>query len=123
MALGSPQEPFCLALKARHLLVEPSLYRLAGLELDVRPAVDGYHFAGPRIAPSTGFPLPSLEGAEAAQLDPVAFGQSYGDAVEDRLHQRLDLVLVEVWVLRRDAGDELGSEHAGEEPNPSIEAE
>src|SRR5256885_722767 len=51
------------------------------------------------------------EGAEAAQLHPVAPGQRIRDGVEDRVDQDLDVALVEMRVLLGDLEDELRLDH------------
>ena len=45
---------------------------------------------------------------------------SAGHPVEDGSHHTLNVLGVEVWVLRRDAGDELGSDHAAPMPRRST---
>ena len=46
------------------------------------------------------------EGAEAAQLHPLAASERGGDLVEDRCHDRFDVSAEKMWIGRRQLGEE-----------------
>src|SRR5262245_43645913 len=60
--------------------------------------VDGA--AGLGVAAFAGIAMTDTEAAEAPQLDLVPFGESVGDVVEDRVDDRLRLLLRQVRYLR-----------------------
>src|SRR4051794_7019497 len=69
---------------------------LAGLEKRHMLFGDLDAVAGARIAAHPGIAALDREGAETAQLDPVAAGQGGGDLVKDRGDDDLDVTLIEV---------------------------
>jgi hypothetical protein len=71
---------------------------LAGLEEGHELVLDKHRIAGARIAPLPRRPVLDREGAEAAQLDPVATGQRSRDLIENDVDDALDVALEEVWV-------------------------
>src|SRR5208282_723283 len=83
-------------------LVQPLAHFLAGLEERHRFLLDRDVRAGARIAPGAGRPVLDREGAEAAQLDAVALRHGIGDFAEDRVHDVLDVTLVEMGILGGD---------------------
>ena len=85
----------------RSATVEPLAHFLAGLEERHRFLVDRHVRAGARIAPGAGRPVLDREGAEAAQLDPVAARHRGDDLIEDGVDDVLDVALIEMRVLRR----------------------
>ena len=86
----------------RRRRVEAHAHLLAGLEHRDHLLVDRDGLAGARVAAGARVPLLDREGAEAAQLDPVAAGQRVGDGVEDRVDDVLDVPLVQMRVLLGD---------------------
>jgi len=79
-------------------LVQPVAQLLAGLEKRDVLLGDLDAVAGARVATDAGIAALDREGAEAAQLDPVATRQSRGDLVEDRGDDDLDVALIKVRV-------------------------
>ena len=74
--------------------------------------------AGARIAAGARRAMLDRKGAETAQLDPVAARQRGGDLIEDRVHDLLDVPLIEVRVLLGDALNEFGFDHRDRSPVP-----
>src|SRR5262245_27327472 len=66
--------------------------------------------AGLGVAALAGIAMTDAEAAEAPQLDLVPLGESVGDVVEDRVDDRLRLLLRQVRYLR-DLVDQLGFRH------------
>ena len=56
------------------------------------------------------------ERAETAQLDPVAARQSRDDLIQDRVHDILDIPLIEVRVVLGDALNKFGFDHRDWDP-------
>src|SRR5215213_5596103 len=67
--------------------------------------------AGARVAPGAGRPILDREGAEAAQLDPVAARHRGDDLVEDRVDDVLDVALIEMRIGRRNMLYQFGLDH------------
>src|ERR1700689_5544586 len=67
--------------------------------------------AGARIAPRPGRPLLHREGAEAAQLDPIAARHGGDDLAEDGVDDVLDVTLIEMRILGGNALNEFGLDH------------
>ena len=63
------------------------------------------------VAADAGVALLDGEGAEAAQLHPVAIGERADHLLEDGVHDPLDVALVEVRIVVGDLLDQLGSDH------------
>ena len=58
------------------------------------------------IAAGTGWPVLDRKGTKAAQLDAIALGHRTGDLTEDRVDDVLNVALIQMWVLGRNALDE-----------------
>src|SRR5262245_22208857 len=86
---------------------------LAGLE--VRDMLLGHlhAFAGLGIAPRPRRPVVQAEAAEAADLDPLALGQTVGHGVQDHLHREFGVLGYQLRELRRQAVDQLRLGHHG----------
>src|SRR5579883_472399 len=67
--------------------------------------------SGARVAPRAGRTVLDREGAEAAQLDPVAARHRGDDLAQDGVDDVLDIALIEVRILRRDTLHQLGFDH------------
>src|SRR5262249_16095619 len=67
--------------------------------------------AGPRVAAGPRRAVLDGEGAEAAQLDPIAARHGRDDLTENGVDDVFHVALVEMRVLRRDALHELGLDH------------
>jgi hypothetical protein len=93
--------------------VEAFAHFLAGLEERHAFAVDRHMLARSRIAAGPGGAILDGESAESAQLHPVAAGERGDDLAEDRVHDVLDVALVEMRVLRGYALNKLRLDHLG----------
>src|SRR5882757_9165979 len=91
--------------------VEPLAHFLAGLEERHGFLVDRDVGAGARVAPGPRRAVLDGEGAEAAQLDAVTARHRGDDLAENGVDDVLDVALVKMRVLRRDALHELGFDH------------
>src|SRR6478672_7523428 len=91
--------------------VQPFTHFLARLEERDALLIDRHMRAGARIAAGTGGTMFHRKGAEAAQFDPVAACQRGDDLVEDRVHNVLDVPLIEMRVVLGDTLDEFGFDH------------
>src|SRR5215468_4315428 len=67
--------------------------------------------AGTRIAARTSWPVLDPEATETAQLNAVAARHRGSELAEDDIHDLLNVSLMEMRVLRRDALHELGFNH------------
>src|SRR5215471_9812900 len=67
--------------------------------------------AGARIAAGAGRSVLDREGAETAQLDPVAARERVDDLAEDRVDDVLDIALIKMRILRGDALNQFGLDH------------
>ena len=72
--------------------------------------------AGTRIAAGAGGTMFHRKRAEAAQLDPVATRQRGDDLIEDRVHNVLDIPLVEMRVVLGDTLNKFGFDHRDWDP-------
>src|SRR5262249_14969109 len=72
--------------------------------------------AGARIASQPGIALLHREGAEAAQLDPVAAGERRRNLVEDGGNDAFDVALVKVRIELPDLENQLGFGHGAHPP-------
>jgi hypothetical protein len=72
--------------------------------------------AGARIAAGTGRAMLHRERAETAQLDTVAARQRCHDLIEDRVHDILDIPLIEVRVVLGDTLNKFGFDHRDWDP-------
>jgi hypothetical protein len=84
-----------------------------------RLRVDRHCFAGPRVAADPSLPLLDGEGAEAAQLHPVATRQGGGDLIEDRRHDPFNVCLAKVRVAGGEFRDQVRSGHASSAVRPN----
>jgi putative oxidoreductase len=69
-------------------------------------------FAGTRIAPSTSAALFDREGPEATKLDSTTLCKSITDGIKDRVHDLLDVTLIQMRVLLSEFLDQFGFNHA-----------
>src|SRR4051794_13143900 len=104
------------SLRRRLVAVEPLAHLLAGLEERHALLVDRDMRAGARVAAGACRSALYRKGAKAAQLHPIALRQRADDFVEDRVDDVLDVALVEVRVLRRDALYQFGLDHRSAAP-------
>ena len=72
--------------------------------------------AGARIAAGAGRTMLHRKCAETAQLDPVAARQRRDDLIEDRVHNVLDIPLIEMRVVLGDALNQFGFDHRDWDP-------
>jgi hypothetical protein len=77
------------------------LHFLAGLEMGDVLLRHGNHFACARIAAPAGIASLHHKGAEAAKLNPVASCQGISNGSEDRIHDMLDVTLVQMGSAQR----------------------
>src|SRR5712671_366180 len=98
--------------------IEPFAHFLAGLEERHALLIDRHMGAGARIAPRARRTMLDRESAKAAQLDAVAARQRSDDLIENRVHDVLDIPLIEVRVVLGDALNKLGFDHREWGPGP-----
>src|SRR6202008_4557917 len=96
--------------------VEALAHFLAGLEERHALLVDRHMLAGTRIAAGTGRAMLHRESAKTAQLDAVATRQRRDDFIENRIHNVLDVPLVEVRVVLGDTLNKFGFDHRKWDP-------
>ena len=96
--------------------VQPFAHFLAGLEERNALLIDRDMRAGARIAAGAGGTMLDRECAETAQLDPVAARQGSHDLIEDRVHNILDIPLIEMRVVLGDALNKFGFDHRDWDP-------
>ena len=72
--------------------------------------------AGARIAAGARRAMFHRESAETAQFDPIAARQRSHDLIENRVHDVLDIPLVEVRVVLGNTLNEFGFDHKGSDP-------
>jgi hypothetical protein len=82
--------------------IEPLAHFLTRLEERDTLLIDRHVSAGSGIAPGTSRAMLHREGTETAQLDPVAARERSNDFIEDRVHDILNIPLVEVRVVLGD---------------------
>ena len=106
-----------VAERADSLSLRPAVqalaHVLAGLEEGHVFLRDDHLLAGARIAAGARRPVLHREGAEAAQLHPVAARQRRHDLLQDGVHDVLHIALEKVRIARGNALDELRFDHAG----------
>src|SRR5438477_2186709 len=100
------------------LAVQAFAHFLAGLEERHALLVDRHMGTGAWIAPRTGRTVLDRERAKTAQLDAVAAGQRSDDLIENRVHDILDIPLIEVRVVLGNALNEFGFDHRECYPGP-----
>src|SRR6056297_2094976 len=93
------------------LAVQPIAQELARLEERHMLLVHLDSLAGAGIAANPRLPLLDREGAETAQLHPVAAGHGGDHLLEDGVHDALHIALVQVRIFLRNDLDEFGSDH------------
>ena len=62
--------------------------------------------SGARVAAGAGWPVLDRKGTKAAQFDAVALRHRAGDLTEDRVDDILNVALIKVRILGRNALDE-----------------
>src|SRR2546430_7068887 len=72
--------------------------------------------AGARIAAGAGGTMLHRKRTECTQLDPVATRQRGDDLIENRVHNVLDIPLVEMRVVLGDALNKFGFDHRDWDP-------
>ena len=98
--------------RGRLAAIDPLAQFLAGLEERHRLLVHRHRLAGARVAPGPGVAPLHREGAEAAQLHPLAARQRAGDLIEDRRHDQLDIGAPQMRVAGGKFRDEFRFGHA-----------
>src|SRR5690606_64727 len=93
--------------------VQPLAQLLAALEKGHGLGRDLDRFAGAGVAPRPRRSAAHRKGAEAAKLDPSAFGQGVSHAAEDHIYDPLHLGMGEVQVLSRQLLDQFRLDHSG----------
>src|SRR4051812_5031813 len=91
--------------------VQPLAHFFARLEERNALLVDGNMRAGARIAPRTCRAMLDGEGTEAAQLDAITARESRYDLFENRIHNVLDIPLVQMRVVLGDTLNKFGFDH------------
>ena len=91
--------------------IQPFAHFLAGLEERNALLVDGHMGAGARIAPCARRAMFDREGTEAAQLDAITARESCYDLFENRIHNVLDIPLVQMRVVLGDTLNKFGFDH------------
>src|SRR6185312_1147606 len=91
--------------------VQPLAHFLARLEERNAFLIDRHMGTGARVAAGPRGTMFHGERAETAQLDPVAARQRSHDLIEDRIHDILDIPLIEVRVVLGNALNEFRFDH------------
>jgi hypothetical protein len=91
--------------------IQPLTHFLAGLEERNALLIDGDMGAGARIAPCTCRAMLDRESTEAAQLDAVTAREGRYDLFENRIHNVLDIPLVQMRVVLGDTLNKFGFDH------------
>ncbi|MGY3032273.1 hypothetical protein ACVIIV_001443 [Bradyrhizobium sp. USDA 4354] len=91
--------------------VQPLAHFLAGLEERNALLIDGHVGAGAWIAPCARRAVLDREGTEAAQLDAIAACKRRYDLFENRIHNVLDIPLVQMRVVLGDTLNKFGFDH------------
>ena len=91
--------------------VEPLTHFLAGLEERDALLIDWDMGTGARIAPGACGAMLNREGTEAAQLDAVTACEGRYDLFENRIHNVLDIPLVQMRVVLGDTLNKFGFDH------------
>src|SRR5258707_9133465 len=89
---------------------------LARLEKRDALLIDRHMRAGARIAAGAGGAMLHRKRTESAELDPVASRQGGDDLIENRVHNILDIPLVEMRVVLGDALNKFGFDHRDWDP-------
>lgn len=93
------------------IAVQPLAHFLAGLEERNALLIDGDMSAGARIAAGARGAMLDRESAEAAQLDAVTARECRYDLFENRIHNVLDIPLVQMRVVLGDTLNKFGFDH------------
>src|SRR3954451_2317452 len=93
------------------LAVQPLTHFLPGLEKRDALLVDWHMGPGARITAGAGRAVLDRERAEATKLNAVAAGQGRHDLIKDRVHDVLDIPLVEMRIVLGDTRDKFGFNH------------
>lgn len=93
------------------IAVQPLAHFLAGLEERNALLIDGDMGAGARIAAGARGTMLHRESAEAAQLDAVTAREGRYDLFENRIHNVLDIPLVQMRVVLGDTLNKFGFDH------------
>jgi hypothetical protein len=96
--------------------VQALAHFLARLEKRDALLIDRHMRAGARIAAGAGGTMLHRKRTESAELDPVAPRQRSDDLIENRVHNILDIPLVEMRVVLGDALNKLGFDHRHWDP-------
>jgi len=96
--------------------VQPFPHFLARLEERNALLVDRHVGTGTRITSGPGGAVLDGERTETPQLHPVAARQRRHDLIEDRVHDILDIPLVEMRVVFGDTLNQFGFDHRGGDP-------
>lgn len=91
--------------------VQPFAHFLAGLEERNALLINGHMSAGAWIAPGACRTMLDREGTEAAQLDAVTAREGRYDLFENRIHNVLDIPLVQMRVVLGDTLNKFGFDH------------
>ena len=91
--------------------IQPLAHFLAGLEERNALLVDRDMSAGARIATGACWAVLHRESAEAAQLDAVSARECRYDLLENRIHNVLDIPLVQMRVVLGDTLNKFGFDH------------
>src|SRR6266852_5415661 len=96
--------------------VQTLAHFLARLEKRDALLIDRHMRAGARIPACAGWTMLHRKRTESTQLDPVAARQCGNDLVENRVHNVLDIPLVEMRVVLGDALNKFGFDHRDWDP-------
>lgn len=91
--------------------IQPFAHFLAGLEERNALLIDGHMGAGAWIAPGACGAMLDREGTEAAQLDAITAREGRYDLFENRIHNVLDIPLVQMRVVLGDTLNKFGFDH------------
>jgi hypothetical protein len=97
--------------RIRMIAIQPLAHFLAGLEERNALLVDGHMCASARITPGAGRSVLYRESAEAAQLDAITARERRYDLLENRIHNVLDIPLVQMRVVLGDTLNKFGFDH------------
>jgi hypothetical protein len=98
-------------MASRARAVEPLAHFLAGLEERHGLLLHRHVLTGTGSAAGPGRPVLDGERAEATQFDAIPARNSRDDLTEDSVDDILDVALLKMRVLRRDARHEFGFDH------------
>jgi hypothetical protein len=101
------------ALRTRFgiIAIQPLAHFLAGLEERNALLIDGNMGAGARVAAGARRTVFHRECTETTQFDPITARERSNDLIEDRIHDILDIPLVEMRVVLGNTLNEFGFDH------------